>query len=387
MGRKGGRKVWSWSAGTRPYTVRVTELRPGGNLYVVRIKNGRQVMRSLGHMDRDRAKAKAMEISAELARGSEYADEGRRRRPLRLGELFDAYEAHGLHGRSETYRTGQPRRLRLVVDFLGRDREVLSISESDVHRYSEARRTGKHGSGRKIRAGTIWSELTSLKIACAWATRHRMNGGRRLLPENPLLGVSIPQERNPRRPVATEERYQALKKIAPSLHPQFALALDLAWATGHRIGAIRQLRWDDIDFASSETAPHGAIRWREDHDKTRNEHVVPMNRLAREALLEARRATPAIGKSWIFTSPKDPGKPLHRRLMSRWLRKAEKKAGIDRVVGWGWHAFRRGWATARKGFPLTDVAEAGGWRDTASLLTAYTHADPETVLGVVVHGG
>jgi len=68
--------------------------------------------------------------------------------------------------------------------------------------------------------------------------------------------------------------------------------------------------------------------------------------------------------------------------MSNWLRKAEEKAGVDRA---GWHAFRRGWATLRKSYPLKDVAAAGGWRDTTSLLRAYTHSDPETILGVVNH--
>lgn len=327
MSRKN--KNWSWSTGTRPFTVRVTEFKAGGNLYVVRISQGKQVMRSLGHRDRELAKAKAIEISAELAKGFLNDENDFRRRPLRIGELIDAYEAHGLHGRSESYRRDQPRKIRKVADFLGRDREVLSLSESDVHRYSEARRTGKTGAGNAVRLGTIWGELTALKIACSWATRHRVNGNRKLLPENPLAGISIPQESSPRRPVATEARYLALKEIAPTLNPMFSLALDLAWATGHRIGAILHLRWDDIDFRESEATPHGSIRWRQEHDKIRNDHTVPMNELASEALSQARKEAPGIGKSWVFPAPRDPSRPLDRRLMSSWLRKAVGKAGVD----------------------------------------------------------
>ena len=63
------KKNWSWSEGKRPFTVRVTEFKAGGNLYVVRIRNGRQVMRSLGHKDRELAKVKAKEISLELSKG------------------------------------------------------------------------------------------------------------------------------------------------------------------------------------------------------------------------------------------------------------------------------------------------------------------------------
>ena len=104
MSKKTKRKNWSWSTGTRPFTVRVTECKAGGNIYVVRIRNGRQVMRSLGHRDRELAKAKAREISLELAKGFLDREGDFRRRPLRIGELINAYEAHGLHGRSERYR-------------------------------------------------------------------------------------------------------------------------------------------------------------------------------------------------------------------------------------------------------------------------------------------
>ena len=162
MSKRAKRKNWSWSTGTRPFTVRVTEFKAGGNLYVVRIKNGRQVMRSLGHRDRDLAKTKAMEISTELAKGFLEGESGFRHHPLLLGELIEAYEANGLHGRSESYRKEQPRKMRRVADFFGPDREVLSLSESDVHRYSEARLRGKTNNRKAVRLGTVWSELTAV---------------------------------------------------------------------------------------------------------------------------------------------------------------------------------------------------------------------------------
>ena len=98
------KKNWSWSEGKRPFTVRVTEFKAGGNLYVVRIRNGRQVMRSLGHKDRELAKVKAKEISLELAKGFLEGESDFRDQPLRIGELMEAYEAGGLLGRSASYR-------------------------------------------------------------------------------------------------------------------------------------------------------------------------------------------------------------------------------------------------------------------------------------------
>lgn len=43
------------------------------------------------------------------------------------------------------------------------------------------------------------------------------------------------------------------------------------------------------------------------------------------------------------------------------------------------HAYRRAWATARKGLSVTDVAHAGGWSDTSTLISCYQQADDETL--------
>ena len=50
-----------------------------------------------------------------------------------------------------------------------------------------------------------------------------------------------------------------------------------------------------------------------------------------------------------------------------------------------WHSLRRKWATERKGYPLKDVAFAGGWRTERTMLSSYQQADAETVRQVVLH--
>ena len=54
----------------------------------------------------------------------------------------------------------------------------------------------------------------------------------------------------------------------------------------------------------------------------------------------------------------------------------EKAATSER---WGWHGFRRAWATRRKVLPVQEVMRAGGWRDVKALQSA----DPETVRRVL----
>ncbi len=50
-----------------------------------------------------------------------------------------------------------------------------------------------------------------------------------------------------------------------------------------------------------------------------------------------------------------------------------------------WYSIRRKWATERKGYPVKDVAEAGGWTTEEVLMTSYQLADAETIRNVVLH--
>jgi len=50
-----------------------------------------------------------------------------------------------------------------------------------------------------------------------------------------------------------------------------------------------------------------------------------------------------------------------------------------------WHSIRRKWATERKGYPVRDVMEAGGWKNEETLLRSYQQPDAETVKRVVLH--
>ncbi|HYK82205.1 MAG TPA: tyrosine-type recombinase/integrase [Gemmatimonadales bacterium] len=95
---------------------------------------------------------------------------------------------------------------------------------------------------------------------------------------------------------------------------------------------------------------------------------------------------PAVGEAFLFTSTADPSRPIERHAATNWLRDAERLAELEHVNGLGFHGSRRRWATARKGLPLADVAEAGGWtKDSTALLTCYTMADDETTEAVVLH--
>ncbi|UCC83982.1 MAG: hypothetical protein JSW46_03335, partial [Gemmatimonadota bacterium] len=86
-----------------------------------------------------------------------------------------------------------------------------------------------------------------------------------------------------------------------------------------------------------------------------------------------------------FPSPKDPSDCLSVDLASKWLREAERLAGLEHLKQGLWHTFRRKWAIERKGLELKDVAFAGGWKDPTTLLKIYQQPDPETLEKVVMH--
>ncbi|MDQ6717528.1 MAG: site-specific integrase [Gemmatimonadota bacterium] len=155
------------------------------------------------------------------------------------------------------------------------------------------------------------------------------------------------------------------------------LALLLAEGTGRRIGSIRQLRWEDFDFSA------GTVHWRADADKKRVDWTVPLP----SALLdEVRRIRVKLGGSFggfVFPSKTDATRPMPREVFQKALQQAEEHAALPKLDGSLWHAYRRKWASERKHLPVTDVAAAGGWKGTETLLSCYQQPDRETMLAVM----
>jgi integrase len=362
--------------------VRIYEARPGGNLMRSVYFNGKEDRRSLGHRDRDQAVADAYSLLAQLKSDSEAL----RRGTLTLGGLIELYKrSPAFAEKKQSTQEGDAANLARILRFFGPDLDVSTLGPSDVTRYVQARRTGRfHSRGKplKVRDATIRADLVALKTALSWASLERDEKGRRLLKEHPLRGIELPREKNPRRPVMMDEIYHTLLDVADQVHPQLRLALVIAEGTGRRLSAWAQLRWDDVDF---EAKPFGAIRWRAENDKKGYEQVVPISPAVRDALLEARRQQKAIGTRWVFPSDQDPKLPTKRELFGQRLRRAYKLAEAMKEPGSLWHALRRKWATERKGYPINDLAAAGGWRDTPTLLASYLRTDPETIKMVVLN--
>jgi integrase len=317
---------------------------------------------------------------------------------LTLGALWHRYKSECVAFLNNTKRSQKEAEghANILIGFFGEECDVRGLTEQDQLAFTKKRLAGgiKYGEKSKtakVRTRSVEVDLQLLQKMLRWAVTVRSRSGRRLLEHSPLAGVRRPREKNPKRPVATWERYQATRKAIQDLaanaksDPQrrqwlkLELALTLAEATGRRLGAIRQLSWDDVDLNRS------TIRWRAETDKKGKEWVIPIPASLAEELKIFRRKMGGAFGGLIFPSASDPTTPITRDSFGHLLAAAERKAKLPKLDGSLWHAYRRAWATSRKGLPVVDVAAAGGWSDIGTLMKCYQQADDVTLLEVMSH--
>jgi integrase len=409
MKRNAGNKpLWSVTGIHDPryphIRVRVTELRKTRFVYLgrqvakrpvyapLRDADGRKVTRaSLGpttKVQEQRATALALTAIEAIAKAEAAPPPQVSGGPLTLAQLATKYERDGFAGRTEAYKRDALASIRRIAAFLGADTALTDVKPSDVQKYIA------HRLGRGVTVAAR-GDLVALSIAANWAV------GEDLCETHPLTTKrardAMKVAHKPLRPVCSAERYQALKAVAGTQPPAFAVLLDLAWHAGHRIsamlgtrsGVFAGLRWRDVSFTVTKQQPSGSVTWYAgvEPDKKKHEHVVALNAAASAILARWQKETGGVGAAFVFPAEREPTRAVNYDEVKRWLRRAETRAKLSHVKQGGWHAFRRGWATARKHLPLKDVQAAGGWdsADGASVLACYQHEDEETTRQVATH--
>jgi integrase len=411
---------WTVSVGPHGATVRAREHpRKGSNVYLfawdpelganrkeslkfkVRGADGKLIAEAV-----QAAKQAALDLSNRLIRGEVPTPEEEAEPDRTVGRVFDLFRREALHGLSDSHEAELRRGLEAWESFLGRSFDLAAAGTREWQGFARARAEGtidgrgrRKGhpdyDGRKVSPRTVAKDLKVLREVCRFAERWR-DGDRFILDADPTRGLALPSEPNPRRPVADDATLAKLLKVAgrvqvghdaykntSKVRAPLREMLILAAYTGRRIGAIVALRWSDWD---PDAATYGTLRWRADSDKLGREWKAPVHPKVREALEALRRERPGVGEAWIFPAPESKGH-VRADVAGRWLRKAEDLAeDHEHVPGFGWHAFRRMWATKRKHLSSKDVAYAGGWKDTATLERVYQQPDPETTEAVVLGG-
>ena len=333
-------------------------------------ENGRRLTRSLGHREWVRAKRQADEFAAGFVGPDLNGKAEAEPDLLTLAGLFDIYGEEvtpikGWHSRGHDRAA-----MRMFLRFFGRNRDPATLSQRDWDRFIRERRAGRIGpSGRPVSDRTVEYDLKFLIAVLNWAAKSRDERGRLLLDSNPLRGLRTPTEKNPTRVVLAEEEYRVLLKVSRKVDWRFHVALVLAHETGHRIGAIRQLRWPDIDFEG------GTVRWRAEHDKSGYEHVTPVTDEALDALEEVRAMHPGAGEAPVLPAPRNPLAVVGAARLHAWWQKAQILAGLEPKPGRGWHSLRRKFASDLMDQPLKVLCQLGGWKTAKTVLRCYQRAD------------
>jgi len=335
-------------------------------------EDGCRLTRSLKHRDWARAKRQADEFAAGFTGPDIGGDADAEPEPLTLEMLFDIYGEEVTPTKAEASKKYDRATRAMFLQFFGRNRRPETLSQRDWDRFIRARRAGRAGrSGKPARDRTIQQDLKLLLAILNWAAKSRDEEGRLLLESNPLRGLRTPVEKNPTRVMLTQGEYEALLKASLTMDWRFRVALVIAHETGHRIGAIRQLRWSDIDI-ERET-----IRWRAEHEKTGYEHYTPVTAEALAVLQEARRRNPGIGDTPLLPAPKDPSACVSRFLVRDWWNRAQAGAGLQPKRGRGWHSLRRKFASDLMNQPLKVLCQLGGWKAPQTVLQCYQRADED----------
>jgi integrase len=301
---------------------------------------------------------------------------------LTLRTLFDIYEREVTPTKgSESAREHDRRTLPLFLKAFGADRRPDTLNVRDWQGFIRARQSGElaprprhdkrgHVVRVPVRARVIEQNLKLLLAVLNWAERARGDGSGYLLERNPLRGLKVPKEESPRRPMFTAEQCAAVRDAATAHSPLAERFVMMAWYTGHRSGAIRQLRWSDVDLDA------GTIRWRAEVDKVGYEHQNPLHPTLNAYLRRERVRASAIGDAWVFPHPYDATAPMSRNYVVKELWPVLREgAAIPTGQHYGWHSFRRAFANALRDVPLRDLKDLGGWKTEQTVIAVYLKPD------------
>ena len=175
----------------------------------------------------------------------------------------------------------------------------------------------------------------------------------------------------------TVEQFHGILKHIPEPYRTMCV---VAGCLGLRISEVLGLQWCDFDLEKHQLQIRRSwVCGHLDEPKTENSRrPIPVDLTLEKVLREHRGRQPQSlqGCEWVFPSSRT-GMPWHAwTAQRRWLVRAGKKAGIERL---GWHAFRHTYSTLLNEYG-TDVKvqqELLRHADIRTTMNIYTTAVPE----------
>jgi len=217
---------WSRTLGGYGARVRLFQKRSEGTFFrEVWVPGYGYDRKSLGTTDRDAAERLGLELLANLLTQGKAREQG----TLTLGELWARFscECATWLDNAESTRRDDEARAAILLSHFGDACDVRALTPNDVAAFAARRRVGgiktigRDGEPivtRAVRSRAVECDIKLLRAMLRWATTVRVQrGARRLLEQNPLDGMKLEREKNPRRPVATWERCEKTRAATAEL--------------------------------------------------------------------------------------------------------------------------------------------------------------------------
>ena len=138
-------------------------------------------------------------------------------------QILAAYLQHRTPRKSLRDQRGDARLAEMWKRWLGAGKDPHQVTLGEWETFADRRATGEIDGRagrvadprerRPVRPGTVGGDLKWLRGVFRWATRWQ-SSGTYLMRENPVRGYETPTSANPRRPVATQDRYEAIRAVS-----------------------------------------------------------------------------------------------------------------------------------------------------------------------------
>lgn len=313
--------------------------------------DGKQHRRSLKTTSKKQARQSAIRLEAEIL-------EGRFRETAKAVTIDKAVEAYVAHQRTESRAAKTIAKIELTcrrLKELAQSRKVTSLSAVNLT-FVDAYRAVRVAAGAKPK--TVHNETVILRQLVNFAVR------RELLNNDPLRGMRLKRPKPSRQPCWTRHQVNLIVGKAGEPHlPSLVLLAE----TGMRVGELKHLTWEDVDFERGVLHIRPKAGWQ---PKSGDQRAVPMSAAARVLLTSLPR-----NALWVVTAAASKLYPdgrhqISERRLLQYLQRILKRLGLPGHL----HTFRHSFIShaLTRGTPEAVVRTWVGHVD-ADVMKLYTH--------------
>jgi integrase len=312
---------------------------------------GRQIRKALGTTSKKEARRRAIQLEAELLQGRYQ----RLPRPPAIESVLAAYEEYlRTEGRAGKTISKYLKVFERVRDLAQRRnaRTITAVNKRFVDAYRSERVEAEAA------PKTVYCETVIVRQIVNFAL------SREMIVSDPLKNYRVKKPRSRPQPCWTPaEVQQILDAARDPERSKFTVLAD----TGMRVGELKYLTWDDVDFGFNMIQVQPKDDWQ---PKTGNQRAIPMSPRVRAVLESLPHRC-----RWVFTAarsakyPKGDHQFSEKHLLTS-LKRVLKRLGLPGHL----HTFRHAFISdaLTRGTPEAIVRQWVGHVD-AAILRQYTH--------------